>query len=123
MRIAVSKSKDGDDIGTAGYTFTPKQMERMANQNGMTFEDMDAIAKELYSSEQYQRIVGNTLKSKSLVYANKEIYAEFQQTMGRFEASKNFDEFLKDMLERQNLIDDQRVLRSIDVNVLDLINA
>ena len=42
---------------------------------------------------------------------------------GRFEASENFDEFLKDMLERQNLIDDQRVLRSIDVNVLDLINA
>ena len=116
--------KNGDDIGTAGYTFTPKQMERMANQNGMTFEDMDAIAKELYSSEQYQRIVGNTLKSKKAwSEANKEIYAEFQQTMGRFEASENFDEFLKDMLERQNLIDDQRVLRSIDVNVLDLINA
>ena len=81
--------KDGDDIGTAGYTFTPKQTERMANQNGMTFEDMDAIAKELYSSEQYQRIVGNTLKSKKAwSEANKEIYAEFQQTMGRFEASR-----------------------------------
>ena len=113
-----------EDIGTAGYTFTPKQTERMANQNGMTMEEMDKIAQELYSSEQYQRIVGNTLKSKTSWYeANREVYYRFQQTMGKFEASKNPEEFFAEMLDRQNLVDDQKVLRSMDVNVIDLINA
>ena len=93
---------DAEDLGTIGYNFTPAQAERMSTQNGIDAEWMDAKAQELYTSAYYQDVVGRTKASKNQWYeANKEIFAEFQQQLGRYDASVDPEDFWKAQFERQ----------------------
>ena len=94
--------KNNEDMGTAGYSFTPAQAERMSNQNGITQEWMENKAKELYGSQYYKDTIGRTQSQRNSWYeSNKEIFARFQEMMGRWNASMDPDTWWADQFKRQ----------------------